>query len=152
LPRNCNPKQLFFVDVDGDGASDLLYVGPDRVILWRNFGGQRFAPPVEIDGTPYCSVENLRLTDLLGTGMTGILWSGLRTTHRSGYRFLSFSDTKPHLLTKVREGTGVEIEIEYDTSCQHAIRDLQSGRPWSTHLPMPVPVVRRIINRDLVTG
>jgi RHS repeat-associated protein len=152
LPRGYDPRRVFLADIDGAGASDVIYVGHDRVLIWRNLGGVRFAAPVEINGTPHTAVESIRLVDLLGSGMVGVLWSGVRASGRSGYRYLALATHKPYLLTTIREGVGLETQIEYDTSSQQAARDAAAGRPWSTHLPLPVHVVRRVTRHDMVTG
>lgn len=152
LPRHHDPSRLFMSDTDGTGTSDVIYVDRDRVFVWRNLGGVRFAPPVEVTGVPSTSVDSIRLVDLLGSGSVGVLWSGVRAGRGSTYRYLSLTDVKPFLLTTVREGTGLETQIEYGSSSAHALRDAEAGAPWRTLLPIPVQVVERITQRDVVTG
>lgn len=152
LPTGYERRRVFLADVDGDGTSDVIYVGPDRVMLWCNLGGVRFAPPIDIGGTPNSAIDSIRLTDLLGSGLLGVLWSSVQTSRGPGYRYLSFADEKPYLLTRIREGVGLEVEIEYDSSAMHAARDAEQQQPWSTRLPMVVHVVKRITRRDLATG
>ena len=152
LPDNYDPQRIFFADIDGTGASDVIYVGHAKVEYWRNLGGLRFTDSATISGTPDTLIDTVRLADIDGRGTLGILWSGVRAGRRSGYRYLSLIKDKPYLLTHIREATGLETEIIYSTSCQDAIRDVEEGIAWQTQLPIPVQVVRQIIQRDLVTG
>lgn len=153
LPANHDAARLFLADVDGTGTSDILYVGHDEVLIWRNLNGVRFASPIAVSGTPNTVPESARMVDLLGTGNVGVLWTSVRASGtRAGYRFLTLSEIKPYLLTHAREGTGIETQIEYGSSSSHAVRDAESGEAWSTQLPMPVPVVDRIVRLDQVTG
>ena len=152
LPRHVEPRRLFLADVDGTGPADVVYVGHHEVTIWRNLAGVRFADPVTVAGTPFAPADAIALTDLLGTGNAGVLWTDIRGARGSRYRYLSLTDTKPYLMTQVREGTGMVTRIDYDASPQHAARDRAQGRAWPTSLPVPVPVVRRIVNEDGVTG
>lgn len=152
LPQRYDPDRLFLTDVDGTGTADVVYVGPKSVRIWLNCNGDRFADPVIVSGTPYAPANSIRVVDLLGTGNTGILWSDVSHAPGNGYRYLSLTETKPYLLERIDTGTGQEIEIQYDSSPEHAARDTRKGEPWRTKLPMALPVVSRIIRRDMVTG
>ncbi len=152
LPRHHQPERLFLADVDGTGSADVVYVGDSEVSIWRNLGGRRFADPIVVRGTPRTTAAGIRLVDLLGRGTAGVLWSDVQAGPRSGYRFLSLSEVKPHLLSAVREGVGLETRIEYGSSAAHAARDEAAGQVWTTRLPIPVPVVDRIVEHDLVSG
>ena len=152
LPRHHDPKRLFVADIDGSGPADVVYVGDDRVLVWRNIGGRRFAEPIDVPGVPGTPASSVRLVDLLGQGTSGVLWSQVSTARGRGYRFLSFTETKPYLLTLIDEGVGLRTRIDYGASTQHAADDARAGRPWRTRLPMPVNVVNRITREDAVTG
>ena len=152
LPPHHDPRRLFVADIDGSGPADIVYVGDDRVRVWRNIGGRRFADPIEVAGVPGTPVASVRLVDLLGQGTAGVLWSDVSTARGRGYRFLSFTDTKPYLLTLIDEGVGLRTRIEYGASPQHAARDARAGNPWRTRLPMAVNVVNRVTREDAVTG
>jgi RHS repeat-associated protein len=150
--RDFNPRRVHLADVDGTGTSDNLYAGADRVTVWRNLGGIRCSDPIVIAGTPETPFESVRLVDLLGTGNAGVLWSEVRSLESPGYRFLALADVKPFVLTQVEDGPAKVIHIGYGSSTTHAARDTNAGQPWRTQLPMPVPVVGSIRQRDLVTG
>ncbi|MCU1348329.1 MAG: hypothetical protein JWO56_1359, partial [Acidobacteria bacterium] len=152
LPRDFNPRRLFLADADGTGTSDVIYVDAHRVMIWRNLGGARFSDPIVVNGTPETPLQSVRVVDLFGTGNAGILWSEVRSLENPGYRFLSLTDVKPFLLTSVNEGIGLIVRIDYGSSSAHASTDARVGQPWTTQLPVPVPVVDRISRHDLVTG
>ena len=43
-----DPKRLRLADIDGTGTTDVLYLEPGCVRIWRNQSGNGFADPVEI--------------------------------------------------------------------------------------------------------
>lgn len=68
--------RTFCGDVDGDGLADLVYVDDRKVTLWINQSGNSWSAPIIIEGTPPVSdMDAVRLTDLLGAGISGVLWS-----------------------------------------------------------------------------
>src|SRR5262249_17442739 len=77
LPAGYDPRRILLGDVDGDGLADLVYVDDGRVTLWLNQSGNGWSDPVVISGTPQVTdVDALRLCDLYGNGVSGVLWSG----------------------------------------------------------------------------
>ena len=76
FPYGYDPKRILIGDVDGDGAADLVYVDDHKVLLWINRSGNDWSDPIEIEGTPPVSdIDAVRLADMLGTGISGVLWS-----------------------------------------------------------------------------
>ena len=87
-----DPKRVLLGDLDGDGLDDIVYVEPNRLTFWINCGGERWSDPITITGTPpLTDVNAVRLADMLGTGMAGVL-SDLRSNGR-GVRATSSSWT-----------------------------------------------------------
>ena len=69
------PAVYCFGDVDGDGCADLVYVEDRKLTLWLNQQGERWSDPIQISGTPAVSgLDSVRLIDLLGNGVSGVLW------------------------------------------------------------------------------
>ncbi|HLG75342.1 MAG TPA: FG-GAP-like repeat-containing protein, partial [Ktedonobacteraceae bacterium] len=76
FPYGYDPQRVLLGDVDGDGVADLVYVGDQQVSLWINQNGNSWSEEIIIRGTPPAADANaLRLADLLGTGVSGVLWS-----------------------------------------------------------------------------
>lgn len=166
LPYGHDPKRVLIADVDGDGLADVLYVGDDHVVLWVNRGGDAWSDPVtvrargaaedrEYRGTPPLSSGVVRATDLLGTGMDGVLWSrDAHTGTSSSHYFLDLAGgRKPYLLEHIDNHAGARTNIEYAPSTRFFVEDDRHRRTrWRTTLPFPVHVVSRVTVQDHFSG
>ncbi|RXK34526.1 hypothetical protein BBD39_10690 [Arsenophonus endosymbiont of Bemisia tabaci Asia II 3] len=48
-PQNSfDPKQLYLVDLDGSGTTDIIYLMSDHLIIYMNQSGNSFASPITI--------------------------------------------------------------------------------------------------------
>ncbi len=152
LPFGYDPRQVLVGDVDGDGAADLIFVDDGKIVLWINQSGNGWSDPIEIDGTPgFTNEDDVRLVDLLGTGVAGVLWSHspLAGRRERGF-FLDFTrGVKPYLLNRVNNHRGAITEVGYRSSTEEYLRD-QAHRDtrWKTTLPFPVQVVSKVISID----
>ncbi|HEX5717699.1 MAG TPA: SpvB/TcaC N-terminal domain-containing protein, partial [Thermoanaerobaculia bacterium] len=156
LPEGYDPRRILLGDVDGDGAADLLYVEDGRVTLWINRSGEGWSAPVVIRGTPPVSdTDSLRLADVLGNGIAGLLWSAdAGRPVRDRLHFLDFTGgTKPYLLDATDNHAGAQTRIGYASSTRHYLADeARPGMRWRTPLPFPVQVVARVEMTDGVSG
>ena len=141
-----DPRRIRLGDIDGDNAADVVYVGDGHVTVWINQSGNAFADPVVVPATPQVTdATAIRLADVYGTGVTGVLWTADATRRRSPYAFLDLiGGVKPYLLSRIDNHRGASTSIEYSTSTAHAEADRAAGRPWRTTLPFPVQVVERV--------
>jgi RHS repeat-associated protein len=151
-----DPRRVYLGDVDGDGAADVVYVDDDSVTLWVNRSGQGFSPPVRIKGTPSATdLSAVRLVDLLGTGVAGVLF-GTHTTSSSGvgYYFLDFTGgLKPALLDSMDNNTGALTRVSYAPSTRFYLDDEPDpATRWTTTLPFPVQVVASVEVTDHFSG
>jgi RHS repeat-associated protein len=148
FPHGYDPRRILVGDVDGDGLADMVYVDDTKVTLWINQCGNGWSDPIEIDGTPPVSdMDAVRLEDLLGTGIAGVLWSrDGGALARWGCFFHDFTGgLKPYLLNGMNNHMGAVTKVEYAPATRFYLKDAQ--RPdtrWRTSLPFPVQVVARV--------
>jgi len=149
-----DPKRILVGDVDGDGLADLVYVDDIKVTLWINQSGNSWSNPIEIRGTPrVTNVDSIRLADIFGSGISGVLWSydanGLATHNsnmKSNMYFLDFAGgIKPYLLNKMDNNIGATTYVHYAPSTKFYLEDQKLHKTrWKTPLPFPVQVVWRV--------
>ena len=155
FPLGYDPRRILLGDVNGDGLADLLYIEDRRVLLWINQSGNAWSYPIEIRGTPPVSdVDAVRLTDVLGSGISGVLWTrDARLAGEDHYFFLDLTGgTKPYLLDEVTNNIGATTRIAYDSSARFCLEDEQpGGMRWTTTLPFPVQVVTQVETVDEVS-
>lgn len=152
LPYGFDLGRMLIGDVDGDGLADLIYVENSRVTLWINLAGNAWSNPIEITGTPMVTdMDSVRLVDLMGSGVAGVLWStDASLTGRAQMYFLDLTGGgKPYLLVSMDNHMGSRTRVDYSTSTISFNADAQRARTrWQTTLPFPVQVVSRVIVRD----
>ncbi len=148
LPNGFNTSRILLGDVDGDGLSDFIYIDNNKVTLWINQSGNSWSDPIEITGTPAVTdVDNVRLVDLLGTGVSGILWSSVRGS--SGLPKMYFLDftagNKPYLLQEMNNKMGSITRVQYTSSINFFLEDDKHPKTrWKSELPFPVQVVSKV--------
>ena len=99
--------------------ADIVYVDDRKVSLWINQSGNSWSDPIEIQGTPPVSdVDAVRLADMLGTGISGVLWStDVNGLSRQNMFFLDFTGgLKPYLLSEMDNHMGAVTRVEYAPS------------------------------------
>ena len=149
-------ERILLGDVDGDGLADIVYVDDSKVTLWINQGGNRWSDPIEITGTPRVSdIDAVRLVDLYGSGISGVLWSAdANGQSRTNLFFLDFTGgIKPYLLNEMDNHMGAITRVAYAPSTQFYLEDEQRPETrWKTSLPFPVQVVARVEVIDAVSS
>jgi RHS repeat-associated protein len=145
LPLDYDPRRILLGDVDGDGLADLIYVDNGKITLCVNRGGNAWSDPIEIRGTPRISdMDAVRLADLLGSGVSGVLWTRDATLdRRDHYFFLDLTGgAKPYLLNEMNNHLGAVTRVEYAPSTKFYLEDQKRQQTrWKTTLPFPVQVV-----------
>src|SRR5262249_34226063 len=126
FPLHYDPRRVLLGDVNGDGLADIIYVDDRRISLWINQSGNAWSDEIRIHGTPPVSDWDwARLTDLLGTGISGILWTkDARSASEDHYFFLDLTGgTKPYLLSEVKNNVGAVTKVAYASSTKFYLDD-----------------------------
>ncbi len=148
FPAQYDSRQILIGDVDGDGVADLIFVDHCKITLWINQSGNGFSEPIEIDGTPaFTNQDDVRLVDMLGTGVGGMLWSqSTLGSRRDRYYFLDFTGgIKPYVLNQMDNHRGAKTSVTYRSSTEEYLRDQATPETrWKTTLPFPVQVVFQV--------
>lgn len=155
FPLDYDPRRILIGDVDGDGVADIVYVSDRSVTLWINQSGNGWSDPIQIVGTPSVSdQDSIRLVDLLGTGVSGILWSRDVSQSTRPMFFLDFTNrVKPYLLSHIDNNIGAITRVHYTSSTEFYLKDQQQpATRWKTPLPFPVQVVARVERFDSISG
>ncbi len=155
LPSGFDPRRILLGDVDGDGCADLVYVEDRKLTLWLNQQGERWSDPIQMTGTPAVSgLDSVRLIDLLGNGVSGVLWISAPVV---GHRDLFFLDltggSKPYLLSQMDNHLGAQTRVTYCASTKFYLADEKNPETrWKAPLPFPVQVVASTEVQDQVSG
>lgn len=116
---------------------------------------QRLDDPVVIRGTPRVTdIDSVRLVDLLGSGIAGVLWSTDKTPGHDNLHFLDFTGSvKPYLLNELNNNTSAITRVDYKPSTYFYLADERSPQKrWRTPLPFPVQVVAHTEAIDALSG
>lgn len=156
LPLGTPPERLLLGDLDGDGLADLVLVEDSRVTIWLNRAGEGWSPPLRIGGTPpVTGMAEVRLADMLGTGVQGVLWSRPAAGGaRDRFVFLDpIGGRKPYLLSRIDNRVGALTTIRYAPSTRFFLEDeARRETRWRTTLPFPVHVVAGVEVEDRLSG
>ncbi len=108
-------RRVRFTDIDGSETSDLLYLTPNGVKIYRNNVGNSWEVEQDLSILPYFvnDYTTVDVVDLLGIGIACIVWSSnLPGDIICSMLYLNLMNgRKPHLLIKVRNNLGVDIYI-----------------------------------------
>ena len=155
FPYGYDPKHILIGDVDGDGLADVVYVDNNKVTLWINQSGNGWSNPIVIYGTPQVTdTDSIRLTDMLGNGISGVLWSSdYDILRKRSMFFLDFTGgIKPYLLSEIDNHIGSISRIGYAPSTKFYLENQKQQKGWKSSLPFPVQVVSRLEVIDVVSG
>jgi RHS repeat-associated protein len=148
FPFGHDPNHILVGDVDGDGLADIVYVDSNQITLWINRSGNSWSDPIIVQGMPLLSnQDSIRMADMLGTGISGVLWSkNLMQPGSSPFRFLDFTGgEKPYLLNEMNNHIGAVTKVKYVSSSHFFLEDQKNpAMQWQTILPFPVQVVSQV--------
>ncbi|MDN3514332.1 MAG: hypothetical protein NG747_08030 [Candidatus Brocadia sp.] len=153
-PELFEQRRIRLADIDGSGTTDILYLAPDRVNIYRNQTGNSWASPESLMSFPHVdNLASVMATDLLGNGTACLIWSSsLPGNAQRQMRYIDLmGGQKPHLLISARNNLGAETKVHYAASTKFYLADKRNGRPWITRIPFPVHVVKRVETYDHIS-
>lgn len=147
-------RRLRLADIDGSGATDLIYLHGEGVRIWFNQSGNGWSAAIHLRTAP--RIDNLAavtVVDLLGNGTACLVWSSpLGRERPRQMRYIDLmGGQKPHLLVKMNNNLGAETRVAYVSSIKFYLADREAGRPWLTRLPFPVHVVECVETWDHIS-
>lgn len=154
-PDLFDQRRIRVADIDGSGASDLIYLADDGVTLYFNQSGNAWSAPQRVAAFPAVDgLAAIQVLDLLGNGTACLVWSSpLTADATTQLRYVNLmGEQKPHLLVGSANNLGIETVVHYASSTRFYLADRLAGRPWITRLPFPVHVVDRVEIHDRVSG
>jgi RHS repeat-associated protein len=135
-------------DVTGDGLADFVIerMPSGQLWYWLNLGNYTLDKRRIITGMPVpVGIQpGIRWADMNGNGTTDLVYAD----HEQEPRIqtvdigrLMGCVPRPNVLTRISNGIGRVVNIEYASSAEFALADAASGSPWPDPMPFPVSVV-----------
>ncbi|WP_036768633.1 SpvB/TcaC N-terminal domain-containing protein [Photorhabdus australis] len=152
------PDRLYLADIDGSGTMDLIYAQSDRLAIYLNQSGNRFADPFILplpDGVRYDPTCSLQVADIQGLGVASLLLSIPHPVPRHWVCHLSAD--KPWLLNAMNNNMGARHTLHYRSSAQcwldekAAVRARGNDEP-PCYLPFALHTLWRTESVDEITG
>lgn len=100
--------RIRFVDLDGSGTADLVYLSDNKVSCWINAAGNELVPGTTLDSLPvFDNVSSTNVLDFLGDGRACLVWSSPLPGRESALEYLSLTPAvRPRLLLSVDDSLG----------------------------------------------
>ncbi|MCP4285084.1 MAG: hypothetical protein GY792_11615, partial [Gammaproteobacteria bacterium] len=118
-PDHFDQRHIRLADIDGSGATDIIYLKADGVYIYLNESGNRWADAEKLKLCPKIdNFSSIMAVDLLGNGTACLVWSSpLPGQARKPMRYIDLmGGQKPHLLVKTKNNLGAETHVHYAPS------------------------------------
>lgn len=151
--REFDPQCVYLADLDGSGATDLIYVESDRIRIFMNQAGNGLAPPIERcwpQEVRYDHLCQVNFADVRGTGCAALVLTVPHMTPR--HWVCEFAQKKPYLLERINNNRGGDTQVRYRSSAQEWLDEKAATPNAVSHLPFAVQVVSQLIQTDEITG
>ena len=151
-------SRVLLGDLDGSGASDLLYVQPDQVLIFMNHSGNGLqSTPASLpwpEGVKHDRFSHASVSDLQGLGCSSLILTVNHPTPRH-WRY-DFVSRKPYLLISTDNNMGAVGHLDYSSSAQQWLDEkqqrLRDGKPPISGLPFALHLVTRQQQHDEISG
>ncbi|WP_371356099.1 SpvB/TcaC N-terminal domain-containing protein [Pseudomonas chlororaphis] len=153
-PQSFDPTRVFLADIDGSGATDLIYVEQHRFLIFLNQSGNGFdSVPCILPmptGITYDQLDQVSFVDMNGTGTVNLV---LTISHMAPSHWCyTFSRTKSYLLEQINNNLGAQTTFIYRSSAQEWLDEKQANPTSICHLPFPLPLLSGVVSLDEVSG
>ena len=140
-------------DITGDGLVDLVIerAAPGQVWYWINQGNYTLDTRRLITGLPAGLGTTTRWADLDGNGTTDLVFADSTSSPKllavDLGRLLGCVPAA-NTLTRIENGIGRVLRMEYAPSTRFALDDAAAGHAWTNPMPFAVTVVARVLTDD----
>ncbi|MCI0995100.1 SpvB/TcaC N-terminal domain-containing protein [Pseudomonas corrugata] len=151
-------SRVLLADLDGSGATDLIYLTSEHVEIFMNRTGMGFESTPRIQpwppGVRYDRLCQVSAADLQGLGCSSLV---LTVPHMKPRHWrCDFVQAKPYLLHSTNNNMGAVGEVIYRSSAQEWLDEKQAllteGREVECRVPFPLPVTVEQTQLDEITG
>jgi RHS repeat-associated protein len=134
-------SQIRLGDLDRDGLLDVAVVRAGDIAWYRGRTNGTLDPNVTLLNRPPGTDASVvvALADANGNGSEDVVWSS-----SAGMWILDFAGTtSAGMLTAIDNGIGQTQQFLYEASAQLAFEAADAGTPWTTTMPISIPVTVR---------
>jgi RHS repeat-associated protein len=134
------------VDLNSDGWVDLVHVAGTQVDYALATSAGVFSAAASIknlpEKTPTTTVD---FADMDASGTTDIVWVDVSGSPNAAWRYLElFPQGRAGLLQTIDNGLGKVTSIAYEPAALSASKARAAGKPWTTRMNVPMPVVSEL--------
>src|SRR6185295_6439312 len=89
-PDQFDQRRIRIADIDGSGATDIIYLGDKGTTIFLNHSGNRWTEGTTLNAFPAVdNVAYVQVADLFGNGTACLVWSSpLQEANRQRMRYL----------------------------------------------------------------
>jgi hypothetical protein len=160
LGEKFRSDRVFFADLDGDGASDLIVIDASdnstrapQIKIYMNQSGNSYADPITLalpEGVTYNDLDRIDFADILGNGTQCLVYTQTHPVVKMWY-YDFCNGTKPYLVCYKTNNMGVETQISHKSSVHYYLEDESNGNPWIVCAPFPVQLVSTVTSYDAIS-
>jgi len=138
LGNLASPQDVELADLDRDGLVDLVKIDTSGVRWFRGKPDGSFRTTALALANPESLATSTVVTvaDTNGNGSQDVVWSSAAGM----WRLDLAGTTTAGMLTEITNGLGLDVTFNYLSSHALAVAAAQQGAPWSTNLPVSMPV------------
>lgn len=149
-----NPDRVYLADLDGSGATDLIYAESDRFLVFMNRSGNAFDPAPLIlpmpAGLRFDQLDQVQFADIDGSGSASLVLT--RSHVQPQHWYYNFAPQKPYLLSSYNNNMGASGCLTYRSSAQEWLDEKQAEPQSVCDLPFAVQVVSQVMSQDEISG